>query len=119
MKSDDPEQFFKYTRMTTMVFDYLLSKLKNKLKRRKISDQICPEEKLAITLQYADADDKSNGQWRMDTQPLRSVGRLSANTSSQSYQLRDILRHYFSTIGALPWKLQRIFQGQETIVIVE
>ncbi|KAJ8964848.1 hypothetical protein NQ314_004566 [Rhamnusium bicolor] len=51
MKSDDPEQFFKYTRMTTMVFDYLLSKLKNKLKRRRISDQICPEEKLAITLQ--------------------------------------------------------------------
>ncbi|KAJ8964849.1 hypothetical protein NQ314_004567 [Rhamnusium bicolor] len=69
---------------------------------------------------YADADDKSNGQWRMDTEPLRSVGRLSANTSSRiCYQLRDILSHYISTIGALPWQLQRIFQGQETIVFVE
>ncbi|XP_044254905.1 uncharacterized protein LOC123005289 [Tribolium madens] len=52
MKKQDSEQFFKYTRMTVQVFDHFCQQLKEKLVKRRISDGICPEEKIAITLQY-------------------------------------------------------------------
>lgn len=51
MKANDPDQFFKYTRMSVEVFDLFCNQLKKTLLKRRISDQICPEEKIAITLQ--------------------------------------------------------------------
>lgn len=51
MKANDPDQFFKYTRMSVEVFDLFCNQLKNTLLKRRISDHICPEEKIAITLQ--------------------------------------------------------------------
>jgi hypothetical protein len=52
MKANDPDQFFKYTRMTVEVFDHLCKLPEGKLVKRRISDRICPEEKIAITLQW-------------------------------------------------------------------
>jgi hypothetical protein len=52
MKANDPDQFFKYTRMTVEFFDHLCKLLEGKLVKRRISDRICPEEKIAITLQW-------------------------------------------------------------------
>lgn len=52
MKSSDPEQFFKYTRMSVPQFDNLLEMVTPVIRRRKISLGITPEERLAITLQY-------------------------------------------------------------------
>ncbi|CAH1372814.1 unnamed protein product [Tenebrio molitor] len=41
MKAADPEQFFKYTRMTVPVFEHLLSLVSQKISRGKRSDGIC------------------------------------------------------------------------------
>jgi uncharacterized Fe-S cluster-containing radical SAM superfamily protein len=51
MKSWDREQFFKYTRMTTHVFEMLLKKVKPIIEKNKRSDGISAEERLIITLQ--------------------------------------------------------------------
>lgn len=52
MKNNDPEQFFKYTRMNVAVFNKLLTMVTPQLKQlRKMQDSICPEERLALTLQ--------------------------------------------------------------------
>jgi hypothetical protein len=51
MKSWDREQFFKYTRMTTHVFEMLLIKVKPIIEKNKRSDGISAEERLIITLQ--------------------------------------------------------------------
>lgn len=51
MKAIDEEQFFKFTRMTRALFDELLGIIKNKISKRNLKDGICPEERLAITLQ--------------------------------------------------------------------
>nr|CAH7749890.1 unnamed protein product [Callosobruchus chinensis] len=52
MKSWDPEQFFKYTRMTIPVFENLLKKIKPRIRKQYRSDSITAEERLVITLQY-------------------------------------------------------------------
>lgn len=51
MKTADPDQFFKYTRMTVPVFNELLGLVKNRISKRRIKDGISEEERLAITLQ--------------------------------------------------------------------
>lgn len=51
MKTWDPEQFFKYTRMSIPVFEKLLSKVRNMIEKQYRSDGIAPEERLIITLQ--------------------------------------------------------------------
>ncbi|XP_030764645.1 uncharacterized protein LOC115888902 [Sitophilus oryzae] len=51
MKANDPGQFHKYTRMSVKAFNNLLNMLMPYLKRR-ISDGINAEERLAITLHY-------------------------------------------------------------------
>lgn len=51
MKTWDKEQFFKYTRMTTVVFEKLLSKIKSRIQKQYRVDGISPEERLVITLQ--------------------------------------------------------------------
>ena len=49
MKKSDPEQFFKYTRMSVETFDYLLSLIGNDLTHHyKLA--IGPEMQLAITV---------------------------------------------------------------------
>ena len=45
----NPEQFFKYTRLSIARFDILLSLLKQKLSRRRTCYTISPEARLAIT----------------------------------------------------------------------
>nr|CAI5864399.1 unnamed protein product [Callosobruchus analis] len=52
MKHWDTDQFFKYTRMTTPVFEKLLSKITPKIQHQFRSGGIFPEERLVITLQY-------------------------------------------------------------------
>lgn len=51
MKSWDPEQFFKYTRMTVPVFEKLLTKVRAKIGKQFRSDGISPEQRLVVTLQ--------------------------------------------------------------------
>jgi hypothetical protein len=58
---------------------------------------------------YVDTDDENNGQWRSESQPLTSVGRLSTNTVTRGcYQIRDLICKYFSSnVGAAPWQNER------------
>lgn len=51
MKEGDPQQFFKYTRMSVPTFNKLLKLVTPYLLRKKLPDNISPEERLAITLQ--------------------------------------------------------------------
>lgn len=52
--SNDVEQFFKYTRMTPKMFEYILRLVTPYIERRAAVDMICPSQRLAMTLQYVD-----------------------------------------------------------------
>lgn len=53
IKRSDPELFFKYTRMTSSLFDKLLQIVSPKMKiRSQASNVISHEERLALTLRY-------------------------------------------------------------------
>ena len=59
---------------------------------------------------YVDSEDDNNGIWRTEGAELQSVGRLSSNVASRSVlQLRDEMKHYFSTVGQVPWQNDRVF----------
>ncbi|KAJ8911941.1 hypothetical protein NQ315_011339 [Exocentrus adspersus] len=53
MKNNDPQQFFKYTRMSVATFNKLLNMITPLVQRRRnLPDSICPDERLALTLHY-------------------------------------------------------------------
>ncbi|KAJ8947552.1 hypothetical protein NQ318_005031 [Aromia moschata] len=52
MKTWDDERFFKYTRMSQMAFNRLISYIKPQITKQPRSDGITPKERLIITLQY-------------------------------------------------------------------
>lgn len=50
---NDPEMFFKYTRMNVSTFNFVLDKVKPFLPHKRASrDTVPPEERLLITLRY-------------------------------------------------------------------
>lgn len=51
LKQNDPDQFWKYTRMTRDSFTKLLSMVSPLIRTQKRKDGICAEQKLIITLQ--------------------------------------------------------------------
>lgn len=51
VKENDPEQFFKYTRMTSMQYDHLLELVERQLRKRPTKFTLSPSQQLAMTLQ--------------------------------------------------------------------
>lgn len=51
MKMWDPQQFFKFTRMTVPIFEELLQKVKPHIQRAPRKDGVNAEERLVLTLQ--------------------------------------------------------------------
>ncbi|KAK4886741.1 hypothetical protein RN001_003012 [Aquatica leii] len=57
--------------------------------------------------------DENIGTWRDDVEPLKSVGRLSTNRSTNAlYTMRDMVRDYFcSPAGAIPFQNKVLEDG--------
>ncbi|KAL1488582.1 hypothetical protein ABEB36_015045 [Hypothenemus hampei] len=51
MKENDPEQFFKYTRLSSEQFDFLLALIDPHIKKNKSKNPLSPSHRLSITLQ--------------------------------------------------------------------
>lgn len=52
MRESDPEEFFRFTRMSVSTFDELLDLIKPRLQKRSIRQSIAPDIRLYITLRY-------------------------------------------------------------------
>jgi hypothetical protein len=94
----------------TIVAD--VANIDNMVKAVVVLHNFCLKEgccKLYCPSGYVDTDDENNGQWRSESQPLTSVGRLSTNTATRvCYQIRDLICKYFSSnVGAVPWQNER------------
>jgi hypothetical protein len=76
------------------------------------------EEKQTVASTYCppgfvDTEDRENGVWRQEVQPLQAVGRLAANNATrQAYLLRERLASYFhSPSGQVPWQVEYVTRG--------
>jgi hypothetical protein len=52
MREEDPDEFFKFWRMTPECFDFVLEKVSPVLRKTSYREPISPGERLAVTLRY-------------------------------------------------------------------
>ncbi|KAK3922257.1 Protein ALP1-like [Frankliniella fusca] len=92
MRESDPEEYFRFLRMTPDCFDWLLSKVEPFIKKKSNRQSISPGERLAITLRYlasADSQQSLSYLFRLSNQVISKI--VTETTAVIWYTLKPVV----------------------------